>query len=190
MKGYQIFDWEGHLTVEGGTLRQSVPCFTSDPFDEHRRKRINDRDDHSCDWQSHTSRGGVFNTRNGMPACSANDALCLEIEGTEKTRINLDIHCQTRQSILATPADWMIANAGSDKSRSYSIGELLSARDGFRMGDTPSWVLVHRALDSSSYELEGSYQHQNDSREPAFYYLRVIQENGQMAWTSPIWFGE
>ncbi|MBB30928.1 MAG: hypothetical protein CME25_18720 [Gemmatimonadetes bacterium] len=190
MKGYQIFDWEGGVTIAGGRLKRAVPCFTSDPFDEHRRKRITNLDEHTCNWQSHTSRGGVFNTRNGVSACSANDAICLEVEGTKDTRVQIEFHCKTRESIVATPADWMIANASSTQERSYSISELLSGRDGFRMGQAPSWVLVHRALDSNRYTLEGSYQHQGDPGEPAFYYLRITQENGQMAWTSPIWFGE
>jgi hypothetical protein len=190
MKGYQIFDWKGSVGVKGGTLRNAVPCFTSDPFDEQRRKKFVEINDQSCSWQSHTSRGGVFSTRNGSTACSANDAICLEIEGTADTWIDLDIHCQTRQSIMATPSDWSIANAGSSQTKSYKLGELLEGRDGFRMGAAPSWVLVHRALDSSSYAVKGTYQYSGDSGAPAYYYLRVIEENGQMAWTSPIWFGE
>ena len=40
MKGYQVYDWQGRLEVEGGRLLQVVPCFSSDPFDEVRRKRV------------------------------------------------------------------------------------------------------------------------------------------------------
>ena len=57
MKGYQVYDWQGRLQVEGGRLLQVVPCFSSDPFDEVRRKRVLEWDEKRCAWQSHTSRG-------------------------------------------------------------------------------------------------------------------------------------
>ena len=119
-----------------------------------------------------------------MTACAANDALCLEVRGTEQTRIRVGLHCRTRQSILATPADWSIANAASFQERTFTIGELLAGSDGFRMGKVPSWVRMHRAVPCSLYTVSGRF---GVSSEPGFYYVRVRQENGQMAWSSPIW---
>ena len=47
-----------------------------------------------------------------------------------------------------------------------------------------SWA--HRALPKSLYALKGYFIDQGEM--PAYYYLRVTQENGQLAWSSPIWF--
>ena len=185
MKGYQVFDWEGCLRVEDGRLEQAVPCFCSDPFDEERRKRIVERDEEGCRWMSYTSRGSVLTTRNGTSSCSANDALCLEVRGTERTQLALDLRCRTRKSLLATSADWAMANAAGEKRCTFTIGELLEGRRGFRMERVPISVVMHRALPRTLYTMSGGYV--EDLRGSAYYYLRVTQANGQMAWSSPIW---
>lgn len=185
MKGYQVFDWEGSVSVEGGELQQAVPCFVSDPYDDVKRKKIVAQDEAGCLWQSHTSRGGILVTRNSTPACSVNDALCLEVRGTKDTLVNLEMFCQTKKSLLATPADWSIANGSASIQKSFRIGTLLEGSDGFRMSGLPSWVKVHRAVPETLFHLEGSYQH--NAGDEAVYYVRVMQENGQMAWSSPIW---
>lgn len=185
MKGYQVFDWQGRVRIDGGSLEQVVPCFTSDPFDEHRRKRVLARDQSSCSWQSHTSRGGMFTSRNGIPAASANDALCLEIRGTEKTQLTLSFDCETHTSMLATMPDWTISPRRGELERTFSIGELLNGRQGFKMEGAPTSVLVHRAVPPHLYTMQGSYGHRAGAG--SCYYLRVTQENGQMAWASPVW---
>ena len=186
MKGYQVFDWEGRIGIEDGRLEQVVPCFCSDPFDEERRKLVTHQDGSGCRWRSHTSRGSVFTTRNGTLSCSANDGLCLEVRGTERTRIALELHCQTRKSLLATGADWSMANGMGTQKRTFTIRELLEGRRAFRMEGIPTSVVMHRAVPRTQYTISGGYA--ESLGESAYYYLRVTQENGQMAWSSPIWF--
>ncbi len=186
MKGFMIFDWEGALAVEDGEIQAVMPCFSSDPFDEHRRKRILEQDASRCRWQSCTSRGGMFASRNTFSAHSANDALCLEVRGSEATRIEIDLHCQTRQSLFATSVDWSTANNFSDQKRTFTIGELLDGSQGFRMEKVPASVKMHRAVPEAFYTMSREYRRPDN--DDGFYYLRVTQENGQMAWSSPIWF--
>ena len=188
--GYQVFDWMGSLTVDDGQLTNVVPNFCSDPFDEQRRKHIISQDTSHCRWQSHTSRGGIITTRNSLPACSPNDALCLEIKGDRKTKINLELHCQTRKSLLATAPDWNLQPWSSTQRRDYTIGQLLEGSQAFAMDRPPTWVKIHRAIPPQLYRLSGEYRPPDHFRTAAFYYLRVTQENGQMAWSSPIWFSE
>ena len=187
MKGYQVFDWKGSVEIDDGRLEQVVSCFTSDPFDEHRRKRVLTRDDAGCTWQSHTSRGGMLTSRNGFVSSSANDALCLEVRGNEKTRLNLTCDCETHTSLMATMPDWTLSPKRGKLERSMSIGELLNGRQGFRMDGAPTWVVVHRAVPPHLYTMNGGYSHA--SGDGSYYYLRVTQENGQMAWASPVWLG-
>lgn len=143
MKGYQVYDWQGQLQVEGGRLLQVVPCFSSDPFDEVRRKRVLEWNEKRCAWQSHTSRGSVFTTRNGSTAPRANDALCVEVEGTQDTRIELEFDCRTSKSLLATATDWSLTGKLGGSRTSFSIGELLRGRQGWRVDGLPtfgSWL--------------------------------------------------
>ena len=186
MKGYQVYDWEGELELSGGHLLQVVPCFVSDPFDEERRKVVDHVGDAGCSWRSHTSRGGIFTTRNGTPACAANDAICLEVRGDEDTRLSLALRCTTRKSLLATSSDWSISPNLGSKQLEFTIGELLRGRQGHRMDDVPTWVVAHRAVPEALYSLSGAYALRSQGGEGC-YYLRVTQENGQMAWSSPIW---
>jgi hypothetical protein len=192
MKGYQVYDWEGELEVSGGRIEQLVPCFTSDPFDEERRKVANLSGETACSWKSHTSRGGVFTTRNGSTANSANDALCVEIVGDERTRLTLHMRCESHKSLLATSSDFPISTHGGSKELTVTVGDLLRGRQGHRLDDFPTWVVAHRAVPESLYTMRGSHSLDgidalNANGEDSFYYLRVTQENGQMAWSSPIW---
>ena len=185
MKGYQVFDWEGSLEVDGGELSQAVPCFASDPFDEVRRKRIVEQTPSGCRWVSHTSRGGALTTRNANSSCRSTDALCVEVIGTLGTRVRLSLRCETRESLLATPSDWSIANASSSQNAETTIGELFGSSVGFGMRPCPAWAVVHRAVPPSLYSMSGEYE-QADGGD-AYYYVRATQENGQMAWSSPVW---
>ena len=187
MKGYQVYDWEGELEVSGGRIEQLVPCFTSDPFDEERRKVANLLGETACSWKSHTSRGGVFTTRNGSTANSANDAICLEIVGDERTRVTLRVRCESHKSLLATGSDWSISATRGERELTVTVGDLLRGRQGHRLDDFPTWVVAHRAVPESLYALTGTYALDAGVGEDSFYYLRVTQENGQMAWSSPIW---
>ena len=186
MKGYQVFDWQGHLQVEDGQLLQVVPCFSSDPFDEVRRKRLLELSDIGCSWQSHTSRGAVFTTRNGSTAQSANDALCIEVEGTLETQIELDFDCRTSSSLMATMTDWHLTGKLGASKRRMSIGQLLQGRLGWSVDELPTWIVAHRALPELLYSMQGRFA--DTAAGPAHYYLRVTQENGQLGWSSPIWF--
>ncbi len=183
MKGYQVFDWQGALKVTGGRLVQAVPCFASDPFDEHKRKRINQCDDSGCQWQSHTSRGGVLTTRNGTASVRANDALCLEVEGEPDTVVELQMDCQTHTSILATAPDWTLSPKLGGLQRSFRLGDLLAGRWGGRLENMSSWVVMNRAVAEREFAVAGTFA----VAAPGCYYLRVRQENGQMAWASPVW---
>ena len=187
MKGYQVYDWNGSLRVDDGHLNQVLPCFTSDPFDEQRRKLVQTQDGTSCTWKSHTSRGGIFTTRNGATAPSANDALCLEVLGNEKTLLTITFACTTHKSLLVTGPDLSISSGVGRLELSCSIGDLLEGRQGYCIEGMPTSVVMHRAIPPHLYTLSGTYEHPGG--EATCYYLRVTQENGQMAWSSPVWLG-
>lgn len=188
MKGYHVYAWTGEIGIEDGTWTAGVPCFASDPFDEHRRKALDEPLLGSVSWQSHTSRGGVFTSRNSNTVARANDAVCLGVEGTQDTRLDLRMTCHAQNSIVSTPADWATANHRGEVAESLTIGELLAGRVAIPMGRPLSWVVVHRAHPASRLRVADGCR-LTDCRD-GYAYLRVTQANGQMAWSSPVFFGE
>ena len=185
MKGYQVYDWRGQIEIDAGVIEHVAPCFVSDPFDEARRKRIDGWSPAQVSWQSHTSRGGWLTTRNGTPYCSANDAICLEITGTPETVLRLHLDNKTVTSLVATQPDWTHTPRPGALDVEVTLGDLLAGRRGFPMEGSPNSVVFHRAVPEALYSIHGA--HTPRPTDAACYYLRVTQENGQMAWASPIW---
>ena len=110
------------------------------------------------------------------------------MEGTEETRVELEFDCRTSKSLLATATDWSLTGKLGGSRANFSIGELLQGRRGWRVDGLPTWIVAHRALPEALYALTGHFIDRSEM--PAYYYLRVTQENGQLAWSSPIWFEE
>ncbi len=46
---------------------------------------------------------------------------------------------------------------------------------------------VERAVPEEGYTVEGTFVDNDPPDGETFYYLRVTQENGQLAWSSPVW---
>ncbi len=188
MKGYHIYDWTGSVEVARGSLEESIPCFSSDPFDEHRMKVIEESSPSRSRWKSHTSRGGVFTTRNSNTVGSANDAICFEVMGNPDTEVEIEMTCHAGNSIVATSVDWGTANQRGNINRTVTIEELLGGRVAIRMGKPSSWIVVHRAQPRKRITASESVMLKDCP--PGYVYLRVTQANGQMAWSSPVYLGE
>ena len=97
----------------------------------------------------------------------ATQGVCLEILGTDTTKIRSKINKRTVQ---------------------VTSGELASgARTGY-LGDflSPAYCF-HRAVPSAGYTCHISFAHQVESAIRDWYYVRVRQKNNQGAWSSPIW---
>ena len=86
---------------------------------------------------------------------------------------------------MATSPDWTHTPSPGHLDVEVSLGELLAGRRGFSMDGSPNSVVLHRAVPETLYTIHGA--HTPRPGEAACYYLRVTQENGQMAWASPIW---
>ena len=101
--------------------------------------------------------------------------------------MTLRVRCESHKSLLATGSDWSISATRGERELTVTVGDLLRGRQGHRLDDFPTWVVAHRAVPESLYALTGTYALDAGVGEDSFYYLRVTQENGQMAWSSPIW---
>jgi hypothetical protein len=157
----RICDWDISLSVFNAKITDYCICFQSGPFSEEKRNKIIRKDDNRCDWISYTSRDKAFMHR-------ATNSIVFEIEGNGQ--INLDLFKPVKMQISALTADLT----------KESVVEFT--------GPFPKEsVKIHKAVPESLYKTSFKYIDNGDGNKEDFYYLRVTQLNGQMAWSSPIW---
>jgi hypothetical protein len=156
-------DWDISLIVEEGELQSLCPCFCGEPFDELRRSKVITRDSRECRWISYTSRAGSFEDRP--------NAVVAGISATKDTRLRFEMRRPVRRSI-EVPVDELVRG-----HRSFQVG-----------GFQSELLYVHRPVTPDRYRATVEMEDvRSTSPFRDFYYARVTQDNGQMAWSSPIW---
>lgn len=159
----RVADWIMETHIEDGHFNASMPCFQSGPFDEERRNRILHCDPARCRWQAYTGRAGCF-------AETPTNAVALEIEGAGDSMLNLE---------LKSPVQKLFR---------YRLSELMRSSAIEFTADFPcESLLVHRLVPKSMYT--AAFEITDKGSGGDFYYVRVTQANGHMAWSSPIWTG-
>lgn len=159
-------DWDMTIQLEGGRILRALPCFQSAPHDEQRRDRLRILADNELQLQSHTTR----------VQCYAEDptkALALELDGGPEAVLTITMRQPLTQT-YRTPLkellnDNRVEFTGVFTSESFIIGRLVGPRE---------------------YEVSVRWQDRRAQTDTAdWYYVRVTQHNGQVAWSSPIWVG-
>lgn len=163
----RVADWEMILRVGEGALRRYMPCFQSGPMDEKRRNRVLEFDQEHCRWESYTSREGCF-------AETPTNAVVFEIDGGPEATVMLDIEQPVRRSWIWTLEELM-ASSSIQFTGGYPCESLLMHR------------LVPEQMCTASFAFDDDREQTRDGGD--WYYVRVTQANGQMAWSSPIWVG-
>jgi len=159
----RICDWEFQLVVEGGRLLSVSPHFQSRPFDEERRNQVQAVEDNSFKVVSHTSRLNAFEDR------ATNDVV-LKIQASPETTLTM---------VVTKPVEMTI---------SKSLAELAEANEiRFTGAFSSESVMLHRAVFAENYESEFKFRDETGKGKTDWYYLRVVQTNGSLAWSSPIW---
>jgi hypothetical protein len=136
----------------------------------------------TCTWISRTEQ-----VQGAAPARRFGDALWLEVECDRQTPLRLWMACGgRRQELTLTPADILARSilthmepvAVTDNGNHWAKMETLAK---FRINQgwpTDRLTLHLRVEDDRSTHVPGRTD---------FYYVRLIQRNGQRAWSSPIW---
>ena len=168
-KGVRV-DWLGAARVRAGRLVAAEPVFRGeeviDPRDAQRRDASDEPDhavlaidDASVSWRSVTYG-------NPHPRVPSTAGLVLEIDGDARTSVELTVNDLT----VEYPIDTLARGAVAHRLRGW-LSEAL---------------LVHRAVPdvcfTASIELRDDGELDTD-----VYRVRVLQANGQRAWSSPIW---
>jgi hypothetical protein len=159
----RICDWRFKVALTDGKILSATPCFQSGPFDEQRRNRVRTIDDRTCEVISYTSRLQAYEER-------ATNAVILEIQGSPETQLTVE------------------ASQPAQKTITKSLKQLAQSSDAEFTGPfTSESILLHRLVFSENYRTEFDLVDRRESEGADWYYVRVVQTNGSIAWSSPIW---
>ncbi len=158
-----VADWTIHVSVDGGELEALQPCFLSGPLEEGRRDRILNR----------TARGVTIQSFTGLRQQVddySQKAVVLKLRGTPATRLTLALDAPRKVSLTRT------------------LGELAESNEPLFTDEFPhESALVNRVVFADNYRTSFSFVDRDEGAQADWYYVRVTQANGQMAWSSPIW---
>jgi hypothetical protein len=170
--------WEGRLELHGGRLLQAIPCYRGSM-----RSRvgtgIETREDALCTWSSRTEKPEVW----GFSRRSA-DILAVEADCPPDARLELTMTTgDYRRALTLSPQDIMA------RSRVAYMVDVPPTNDGFYWSRMDNYlkVKVHRGWPTETLSLDLSLEDEASGGGTDYYYVRVIQRNGQRAWSSPIW---
>jgi hypothetical protein len=159
----RVTDWEFDVHITNGKIISATPCFQSGPYSADRRNKITSLDDHLCQFISYTSRKQAYEER-------ATNSVILEIQGSEQTELQLS---------LSQPV-------GIEQQK--TLGDLAVSSDIVFTGDFPSEsIMIHRLVFNENYQTAFEFRDRHDNETTDWYYVRVTQSNGSLAWSSPIW---
>ena len=156
-------DWDFTLQVEGGRIEAFHPCFSSGPLDEFRRDRIVSSDSRSVRVQSYTALKQRLDDY-------SQKALVLRVQGDASTRVTVNCTKPTKCSLTQSFAELTESN------------EMLFTRPF-------PWesAMLHRVVFRDNWETSFGLEDEGDGAQADWYYVRVFESNGELAWSSPIW---
>jgi hypothetical protein len=156
-------DWDFDLTVDGGRIVDLQTCFTSGPLDEGRRDRVVERNER-------TARIVSFTALKEQVDDYSQKAIVLKIEGDPSTKVT--VSCRRPSKCALT----------------QSLRQLTESNEMLFTRPFP-WesAMLHRVVFAENYETSFTVEDQDDGSNVNWYYARVTQANGELAWSSPIW---
>lgn len=156
-------DWDFEVKIEGGRVENSQTCFTPGPLDEMRRDEVMSVTDSSIYVKS-------FTALKQMVDDYSQKAIVLKVNGDANTRVTVSCQKPTVCSLTQSFAELTESN------------EMLFTRKF-------PWesAMLHRLTFADNYRTTFTVNDEDDGSELNWYYLRVVQANGEMAWSSPIW---
>ena len=159
----RICDWEINVRINGGKLIDFQPCFQSGPLDEKRRNLVTGKSANGFKLRAYTSRLQAFAER-------ATNAVVLKIQGDPDTELVLDITRPGAQKV------------------SRKLSELLKSNEVVFTGPFPDEsLIIHRVVPLAKASTSFTFRDEDSGARDDWYYVRVTQTNGQLAWSSPIW---
>jgi hypothetical protein len=176
--GFEDVDmkWTGELEVEGGGLLSIQPRFSL------LGQSFTCRGDRSCNFNLRTKRNGGHGFRQG---------LIFNLEGGQRTVLRLSVDDQFFELPLEETFSktHLYPLLEESKKRVESVFGILD--DELQNPDiyyhNARKIRVHPSYPRESYWVSTRFEDVQNSGGNDYYYLRVCQIDGQMAWSSPIW---
>ena len=159
----RICDWDIHITLEGGVLEEIQTCFQTGPLNEERRDRIIKKTERYLHLQSFTALREQFED-------ISTKAVVLKVLGGPDTKVTITLKAPTNISL------------------SQTFRQLAESGEMLFTGDFPKEsAMLHRLVFNDHYETSYKVSDIDEGKDLNWYYLRVVQANEQLAWSSPIW---
>jgi hypothetical protein len=160
----RICDWDMTVGIQGGKFLRSLGCFQWAPFGEDLRDKLQVVSETEVRLQSPTTRKDAYGE-------DPTKSVVLELEGGPDAVLAVQLRKPSEQVVRAKLVDLLQDNVvtftGGFPSESFIIGRLIGP---------------------SEYSATVRWQDRRPGKEgPDWYYVRVTQHNGQLAWSSPIW---
>jgi len=160
-------EWSIKIGVEKGRILDVEPRL-------HGRDTIDPKKDfkgsyHFSLWKKAGEEVQLVTETWGNPTTltNANQGICLEINGSPKTKIIINANGREFAADISSL---------SDRSDSFYLDKFLSGA-----------VHIKRFIPENEYRKELTYNDYADGEREDFYYIRIRQLNGQWAYSSPIW---
>ena len=159
----RICDWDFELTVEGGEILDVQGAFRAGPIDENRRNLITRPSPKSCHVRSYTSRMQPLGDL-------VTNAVVLKLRAGPDTKLGLALSQPTRTTVRKKLTDLAVS------SDIDFVGPFSSES-----------VMCHRLVFEPHYQATMTFTDKREGPGVDGYDVRVVQANGDMAWSSPIW---
>lgn len=158
----RICDWEFKAEIINGTIVSATPCFQSGPYDETRYNTLSVTGN-TCNLTSYTSRKQAF-------AELATNSIILEVQGSPATELSL------------------LLNKPTPHNTKLAFKDLENSNEIIHTGSfTTESLMIHRLVFFDNYYAEFDFEDRVSQKTNDWYYVRVKQENGSLAWSSPVW---
>jgi Protein of unknown function (DUF3604) len=160
--------WEVEARVSGGAITGVFPCFAGGPGSIEKVNRVAHRGEREVRFEAFTSRA------NSRPQ----SGLVLRISGERDARIELNAE-----------ALWQGRKCGCRLAA--SVGELLERDQWAAISEVFSAPRIRLGQCHGAGETDLDFAWQDpDPGTDDWYLLKLLQKNGQAAWSSPMWFSD
>ena len=159
----RVCDWDFRIELEGGAIEAFQTGFQSGPLEEDRRDRALERSERGLRVVSFTALRQMIDD-------VSTKGVVLRARGGPDTRLTIT---------LTKPVAM---------TRSWSFRDLAESSEVLSTGAFPKEsALVHRLVFQDHYRTSFRVADQDPGSGVNWYYVRVVQANGHLAWSSPIW---
>ncbi|MBT4485593.1 MAG: hypothetical protein HOC71_18145, partial [Candidatus Latescibacteria bacterium] len=156
----EIYDWDFTVSLDGAKIAELQPCWQSAPLAEDRRHSITKKSTAGFTLQSYTSRQRCLFNRD-------THSMALRIQGSPGSILSINVR------------------KPEEKRITLKLSDLLKGDEAYRINRNS--LKIHRIIPELRSKTAFTITDDSPGDSVDWYYIRVAQKNGQLAWSSPIW---